>query len=126
MNTSSLARSLRKERSTGRTAPQLDRVTIVREDGSILVRRRYRQRTRMPLRGIAMAIVALFLAKGAVLAHLGPETHRVRMVSMASDNFVHQTAGMGDAPRPGIAGRGGAIAPDAAAVTGRRVPVTNL
>ena len=91
MDTSSLARDLRKQRNTGRRTPQPDRETIVREDGSILVRRRYRRRTRMPLRGIGIAIVALFLTKGAVLAHLGPDAHRVRLSRMASDNFVYQT-----------------------------------
>ncbi|WP_296761954.1 hypothetical protein [Sediminimonas sp.] len=90
MDTSSPARTLREERSAGRQKPALDRETIIREDGSILVRRRHRRRTRMPLQAIGIAIMALFLTKGAVLAHLGPEGHRTRMITMASDNFFHQ------------------------------------
>jgi|GEM_PF-5994674 len=90
MESSSTARNRRSNRVAGKRRSGRNYTTVFDGEKWIVVQSRPRTPTRMPLRAIATALVVMFLTKGAVLAYLGPEGHRSRMIAMASDNFFYQ------------------------------------
>ncbi len=90
MGTSSTERSRHSDRIRNKRRSGQNYTTVFDGERWVVVRARPTRRTRMPLRGIAAAFVVLFLTKGAVMAYMGPEGHRTRMISMASDSFFYQ------------------------------------
>jgi len=76
--------------TTQRRRSRREYTTVFNGERWVVVRARPCRRTRMPLRGIGVAIIVLFLTKGAVLAYLGPDGHRTRMITLASDSFFYQ------------------------------------
>lgn len=91
MESSSTTRNRRSNRVAGKRRSGRTYTTVFDGEKWVVVHVRPRTPTRMPLRGIAAALVVLFLTESAVLAYLGPEGHRTRMIAMASDSLFYRT-----------------------------------
>ena len=78
-------------RKIGRKHQALERgyVTNLRPDGLIVAEPR-RARVQIPVKGIALVIIAFFAFKGFLLATLGPATYDERLINLRSGTMVER------------------------------------